>query len=432
MRKSQELTIKISEARQALNAAIEKRNGLKDGEQPSADLLAELDQATKAVAPLEIELRATITAEGDEDDQARRDDPDAEQREFDKLLQGASIMPFLNEALEGKETAGKEHEIRAKLLGDEARAGVVPFEMLLPPGDTEHRADAATTVAAAVKTQGTQVSVLERVFTRSIAARLLVSMPSVPVGSANYPIMTAGTDAAMKNPGVAQDAAAATFEGFTLDPKRLTARYLFRIEDQYKLRGYEAVLRRDLSAVMSDAMDNQIVNGDGQNANVTGFLSELTAPGADAAVTSWDGYFGKFSSLVDGLNAYQLSDIRVVEGKDTFGYSETLFRTGANDNGPRASAREYVGSRVGGMSVSSRIPASATSGALNKHQVNIAALTSYPGRNAVAPIWRAFSVIRDPYTGAASGEVAITAVALWAFKILRETGFGLYAVRNAA
>ena len=432
MRKSQELTIRLSEARERLNAAIEKRNGIKDGEQPSGELISEMDAATKAVGPLEVEYRAALTAEGDEDDKSRRDDPDAEVREFDKLLQGASILPFLNEALEGKETGGKEHEIRAKLLGDEARAGVVPFEMLLPLGDTEQRADAATTVAAAVKTQGTQAPVLERVFSRSIAARLLVSMPSVPVGSANYPIMTAGTDAAMKNPGVAQDAAAATFEGFTLDPKRLTARYLFRIEDQYKLRGYESVLRRDLSAVMSDAMDAQIVNGDGQGADVTGFLSELTAPGADNAVTSWGGYFGKFSSFVDGLNAYQLSDVRVIEGKDTFGYAETLFRTGANDNGPRASAREYVGSRIGGMSVSSRIPATATSGTLNKHQVNIAALTSYPGRNAVAPVWRAFSVIRDVYTGAASGEVAITAVALWNFKILRETGFSLYAVRNAA
>ena len=180
-------------------------------------------------------------------------------------------------------------------------------------------------------------------------------------------------------------------------------------------------------------MDNQIVNGDGTSPDVSGFLKELTAPGVDNAVTSWGGYFGKFSSLVDGLNAYQLSDVRVIEGKDTFGYAETLFRTGANDNGPaRFGPRVCRFGRIGGMSVSSRIPATATSGTFNKHQVNIAALTSYPGRNAVAPIWRAFSVIRDPYTGAASGEVAITAVALWNFKILRETGFSLYAVRNAA
>ena len=434
MRKSQELTIKLSEARQRLNATIEKRNGLKDGEQPGAEIIAEMDAATKAIQPLEVEYRAAITAEGDEDDKARQD-PDAEAREFDKLLRGASIMPFLNEALEGKETAGKEHEIRAKLLGDEARAGVVPFEMLLPPEDTEQRADAATTVAAAVKTQGTQAPVLERVFSRSIAARLLVSMPSVPVGSANYPVMSSGTTAEMKNPGVAQDAAAATFTGFTLDPVRLTARYVFRIEDQYKLRGYESVLRRDLSAVMSDAMDAQIVNGDGTSPDVSGFLKELTAPGVDNAVTSWGGYFGKFSSLVDGLNAYGLSDVRVIEGKDTFGYVETLFRMyRANDNGPRASAREYVGSRIGGMSVSSRIPATATSGTLNKHQVNIAALTSYPGRNAVAPIWRAFSVIRDPYTTRAQlrARVAYRRRALEFQNPSRETGFSLYAVRNAA
>ncbi len=425
MRKSQELTIKLSEARERLNATIEKRNKLPEGEQPGGELVAEMDQAAKAIAPLEVEYRAALTAEGAEDDKAR-EDPDAEQREFDKLLAGASIMPFLAEAMDGKEAKGKEHEIRAKLLGEEARAGQVPFEFLLPPDDIEYRADAATTVPQAARTPGAQASVLERVFTRSIAARLMVSMPSVPVGMANYPVMTGGTTAAMKNAGTAQDAVAASFTGFTLDPVRLTARYLFRIEDAYRLRGYEAVLRRDLAAVMSDAMDDQIINGDGSAPNVNGFLSELDAPADPGAIVTWDTYFGNFTAKVDGLNAYQLSDIRAVEGSQTFGKVETLFRTGANDNGPRASAREYVGSRIGSMSVSSRIPAAAS-----EIQTNILALTSYPGRNAVAPIWRAFSVIRDPYTGAASGEVAITAVALWNFKILRETGFGLYKVKLA-
>ena len=109
------------------------------------------------------------------------------------------------------------------------------------------------------------------------------------------------------------------------------------------------MLRRDLSAVMSDAMDAQIINGDGTGANVSGFLSELTAPGADNAVTSWDGYFGKFSSLVDGLNSYGLSDVRVIEGKDTFGYAEKPYsEPGRTTTDPRASAREYVGSGASG------------------------------------------------------------------------------------
>ena len=173
-------------------------------------------------------------------------------------------------------------------------------------------------------------------------------------------------------------------------------------------------------------MDRQVVTGDGQDPNVTGFMAELAAPDDPAAVTSWADYLALFSGRVDGLNAYSLSDVRAVEGASTFQYAESLFRTGAQDNGPRAAAREYVGGRIGGMSVSSRIPAAA-----NDIQTNIAALTSYPGRNAVAPIWKAFSVIRDEITRAAHGQVALTAVALWNFKILRETGFALYKVRTA-
>ena len=217
MRRSQELTIKLSEARERLNKGIEKRNALGDKE-PDGELLSEIDSATKAIQPLEIEYRAAVTAEAAEDEAAA--DPDAEKREFDGLLSGASIMPFLNEGLTGKECDGKEHEIRAKLLGDEARAGQIPMEMLLPPDDSEHRADAVTPVAASVKTQGSQASVLERVFARSIAARLLVAMPSVPVGQANFPIMTGGTKAEMKNEDTAVESAAGAFTGYTLDPKR--------------------------------------------------------------------------------------------------------------------------------------------------------------------------------------------------------------------
>ena len=120
-------------------------------------------------------------------------------------------------------------------------------------------------------------------------------------------------------------------------------------------------------------------------------------------------------------------DIRSVVGKLTFGYGHTLFRTGATDNGPRASAYEYVRERIGGLSVSSRIPDTEA----EKAQVNIASLTSYPGRNAVAPVWRGMELIRDPYTDAGKGQVRLTAVMFWNFKILREAGWKLWPIRKA-
>ena len=106
----------------------------------------------------------------------------------------------------------------------------------------------------------------------------------------------------------------------------------------------------------------------------------------------------------------------------------SVFRTGDDSAG---SAIDYLASRIGGMSVSSRIAAPATSGTDANIQTNLIALTGYPGRNAVLPMWRALELIREPYSGAASGEVAITRHALYSFKILREAGWSLYKTRTA-
>ena len=59
------------------------------------------------------------------------------------------------------------------------------------------------------------------------------------------------------------------------------------------------------------------------------------------------------------------------------------------------------------------------------------ALTSYPGRNAIAPVWRGVEMIRDPYTSASKAQVRLTLIAFFSFKILRETGWQLWKARTA-
>ena len=421
MKASQKTQLKVSEVRQKLNKALQDRNALPDGQQPTTEQVSELESMTTELGNLEVEFRAQVVSEDQEETEQRAKDPDAESKERDKILAKATLLPFVMEAVSQKELgdATAESELRSAVLGDEARAGLVPFEML--DRKVEHRVDAVTPLVAAATADGSQATMLERVFSRSIAARLRVSMPSVPVGAANYPVMLTGTGADMRAADGEQDAEAGSFTGFTLDPVRLSARYLFRIEDVYKLRGFEDVLRRDLTAVMTDEMDDQIVNGTGAAPQVSGFVTELDAVAAGAAVTTWKQFIAAFTGLVDGKNAYTLGDIRSVIGSDTFVYAETLYRANQSD----MSAQEYIASRTGGMSVSSRI-------ASGDVQNGIAALTSYPGRNAVAPVWRAMEVIRDNITGAAKGQIALTAIMLWNFKILRETGFSLFKIRNMA
>ena len=439
MTPSQGFSVRISETRQALSQCIEQRNKLSTDQEPSAELVSKMDTLTKTLQRLEVEYRAALHTETSDEtteegqDETRTADSEAAEREA--LLARASLVPFIIEATEGTPLTGAELEVRAAVFGDDARDRLVPLDLLLPQnpvdrlgGDLlETRADAATTVGATALADGSQAPVLPRVFARSIAARLGVSMPAVPVGAAVYPIMTAGTTGAMVADAAAHDAGAGVFSGHTLEPIRLTAAYLFNVRQTLQLRNFEAVLRRDLAAVMSDAMDKQIVNGTGADQQVTGFLAELTAAVAQVPATTWATFLAGFTAEVDGLNAFDLTDLRAVIGKKTFAYGHTLFRTGSTDNGPRESALEYVRQRIGGMSVSSRIPAGAATG-----QTNIMALTSYPGRNAVAPIWRGMELIRDPYTLAGSGQVRLTAVMFWNFKILREAGWKLWLTRFVA
>jgi len=436
MLQSQRLSVQISEHRQELNQCIEERNKLPSDQEPSAEQVAKMDKLTKKLQALEVEYRAALTSE-DTTENRTEDEGDAETRERETLLAESSLLPFLYEAMDDAKVDGREAECRAAILGD--RAGrLVPVDLLMPPGAdadlVEHRVDAVTTAAgadtSALAAAGprNQADVLPRIFTRSIAARLGVSMPSVPAGQSVYPVMTAGTTAAMVADAARHDAVAGRFTSHTLEPTRLTGAYLFNVRQTLQLRNFEAVLRRDLAAVMADAMDDQIVNGDGTGSNVTGFLAELPAVNKPTTVTDWSAWLDTFTGLVDGLNAFGLSDLRAVVGKQTFQFAAKLFRSDA-DGGPVDSAYDYTMGRGVGQQVSSRIADASGSGALSNTQVNIAALTSYPGRNAVAPIWRGMELIRDPYTKAGEGQVRLTAVMFWSFKILREAGWTLWPVR---
>lgn len=425
MTNSQRLSVELSETRQALNGEIEKRNKLTDGQEPSAEDDRKLDELTRKVSRLETEYRAAVTTEAAEAEEQRSTEPDAEKREELELLGRASIGPYLMEAVEQRSAGGVEAELRAAALGDDANPGSFPVELLdfEAPARTEERADAVTPVAAAALADGSQASVLPRVFTRSVASRLGVAMPTVPVGAAVYPVMLTGTTATQAADDTHVDAAAGSFTGYTLEPIRLTAAYLYRTRQALQLRNFEEVLRRDLNAVMSDAMDDQVVNGDGAGANVNGFLSELPAA-ADAvdAEVNYRGYIGRLAQSVDGINAYGMADLRTVIGAATFRHMIDEYRS----NNSEQSAWDKLMQTLGGISVTSRIPAPT-----NDVQTNVTALSSYPGRNAVAPVWRGVELIRDPYTAAGRGEVRLTAIMYWNFKILREAGWKLWRAKLA-
>ena len=408
MRKSDEIRIERSQLREQLATA--------ETEEQRAEL-------TTRMKALEVRYRQAIQDEADEDERiaAEAEDVravglDREGREREELRQASSLARFAQAAVDGRDVDGREREYRAAVLGDHARASLVPIEMLEPR--EEQRADVTTSTAniTPAVSAGSRAALLRRIFERTIASRLGVTMTAVAVGNAVYPYMTAGTTAAQKAPSAAQDAAAATFAMETLGPLRLTARYLFQVEDTVRLPGLEETLRSDLRLAMSDEMDKQIINGDGNSPNVQGLLAALTDPTAANAVATFENVIDVFADNVDGKHSYGLEDQTACLGIDTFKKLVKTFLASTDTS----TSWDYLGMKLGGRFATNRL-AAMDSG--TKIQQGLVALNAVPGRNAVCPVWRAFELIRDPYADAASGKIALTAFLLWNFKVVRSAAF---------
>ena len=445
MTEIQKVQLRQSEVRERLN-------NLGAFEAPTDEQQQEMRKLSGEYQTLEVRYRALLhgsaaddkggdKAKGDDKggDKAKGDQQGVEQRDGDKQdaeeralrrLQGrVELRAYLQAAMDGASLSGAEAEFNKALgIGDGAGAVQVPWEALLPPGwhpgqerRMEQRQDVATVPAADMHTENMQ-PILARIFQRTVAAFLGVTMPMASVGERRYPVMTGGTSASMQAAGGEVDAGAASYTVTTIEPTRLTARYLFRVEDLAMVSGLEASLRGDLRAVMGDELDRQILTGNGTAPNLAGVFDDdsgLAAPAEPSNEATVDDYIDVITSQVDGTNAYQTGDVRLLIGTNTLRHAAKKFISGTD-----TSALEYVRRLSGGYRTSARVPALAA-----KKQEGMAIRMNGV---AVAPVWPTLSLIRDVYSGAAKGEVALTAIALYGFEIVRTNGWSRFKLQVEA
>ena len=414
----QKLEVKASEQRAALN---ELSNS---DEEMSTERRAKLDKLSKEYQDTEARLRAVILTEGADEgaeqgadegaDEERAADAeqDAEQRELNELSDKVELRRYLSFAATDKQPDGAERELIQALGLEGAGAGVVvPWQALDPGVDEEHRADVATVAPAEVTR--TQAAIVGRVFARSAAAWCGVMMPAVGVGQREFPVVTAGTTATTEAKAAAVDAAAATFTVKAATPRRLTARYLFSIEDLAVFAGMEEALRADLGGTMSEELDKALLVGDGTSPNVAGLFdtdSGIAAPTAATAEATVQTYIGAVTDQVDGRYANTGMTVRLLTGAPTYRHMASKFITGTD-----TSALRHIETISAGVRVSAHVPAVAA----KKQEL----LSVRAGGYAVAPMWPAVSMIRDPYSAAAKGQISLTVVILYGFVVARADGF---------
>lgn len=397
MTKSQRLQLRMSEIRQELNTMAD--------DAPDA----ERDTLTAEYASLDSQYRAAVITEQSDAD----NDPDAgterstdpAEREIARLLDRVGVGDYLDAAGSGRQVDGAAAELRCAALGDDAPLGLMPLDVLIPRQARQLRADAVTSVASAV--QENQSSIAGRVFAVGALDYLGVDRPTIPVGTQSYVSLTAGGDADFRDDGVALDATAATFTTKSINPSRVTARYLFDNIVDVRLRGASDAMAADLRMQLSDKLDKVGLNGQAAVSNTSpalmGIINALSNPTDAGSVATWTDYLDAYDDAVDGKYAMDDSMVRLLVNADTWKHARGL-PVGSNANGGLLRDRLPAGR----FRVSANLPATAS---------DIATALAYTGgmpglvmgHGFTQAVWRGVRLIRDMYTKSSEDQTAVTA-----------------------
>ena len=305
MTKAQELQILQSESRERLSGLLAVAAGERTDEQR-----AEIGTLTAEIRTREPEIRAAIAAEPDPQTAPPAGATDPETRERLELRTRAHFGSFLAAALQGRLPAGAEAEYQAA-CGVMDGIPLDLFEQDRPAATPETR---AVTPAPATGTGVTVAPVQPFVFAPSIAPRLGIDMPSVGSGGYSEMTITTALTPAAEGKGDAADGTAGALTAVTTTPRRISARLSLALEDVASIGvgNFEAALRAHTSMALSNAYDNQCINGNGTAPNVNGLINQLTNPADPTAVASFDAFVTAFADQIDGLWASMMTEVGIV------------------------------------------------------------------------------------------------------------------------
>ena len=333
----------------------------------------------------------------------------AEGTEYRSILSRANVGNVYDALLNHRAVSGAEAELQAhmSLAGNQ-----IPLDMLRGAGRVPVNPDGLET--RAVTPGATNVGQVEQpvvpyVFPQSAAAFLGVSMPTVGVGEVVYPVLTATLDVGTPAENAAQAETTGAFTSDVLSPGRLQASFFYSREDRARMSMLDSSLRENLSDGLADGLDKAILAG------TAGLFAGTNLPNnAQTTDDTFESYLNNLCwNQIDGRYASMSSDLALVVGAATYKDLGATYRNTTVDR----SALDRLMELTGGVRVSAHVPVPAS----NRQD---AVIRRGMSMTAVAPVWEGVTIIPDEITKAGNGQIVITAVMLYAMKVLR-TGAGL-------
>ena len=373
-----------------------------------SDFTDKLGAAKQAVTDAQAEVAAAALAEPDPEEvkeEARISTPEG--AEIAELRQKAQFGQYLVASGARRGVVGAEAELNAALGIGELD---FPMDMLAP-----------AEVRAAIDGQANQGSWLDMLFADAAATKVGVSLRSVGTGIANYPVTTSGPVGQQRQRAETASAVALGVTVKELKPTRMATHLIYSIEDVARLPGLADAIRREMSDALVDGVDKAIFLGasaGGTEADIPGLN---TASITEATITQTNKVKGpetleEFAAYVDGKYAITPTDLNIVAAVGAFKLWMSTIVNSAADNQTLA---QFL--RASGLSWTVRADIESNT-ANNDFAAFIGRARGIEGA-AVLAMWENGSLVTDPYTSAAKGEIQLTMNTLWNFSVVRTANF---------
>ena len=402
----QRIQLKQSELRKDLSVLLDKENR-EDAE------TATMNEKTLELRSLENDYQTAVMLSNEKEPEETLKET-SQGKEIRSIIQQTSIADYMNEAARGIPVTGAALELRHAAFGKDEQ-GYIPIDMFLDTDEEglEKRADAITNYTASHDAvPSNQMQIYDRVFARSSAAYLGIDMPSVDIGTAIFPRISAGTAADVRSPSEELDGTAATVLAEAINPVRLTASYTFTLESLSLVQGVEAALRRDLMATMMDKRDKLAIQGQAVSGTtspkIDGLLNTLTDPTDPGTIASVLDYVTAGDGAVDGKYAVDDSEVAILTNPATWQHAMGLQIATSG-----FFLREYLNRER--FRASGNMPDAVNTIA---KAIRYASGASSMARGVVMPTWRGMQVINDRYTRAKTGEFLLTFIQMVGWKVV--------------
>ena len=377
-------------------------------EELTDDQRGEIAELRSEYVDVETRIQAATVAE---DEPTRAPAGDAEDSEFRQLREKVELRHYVEAAVEKRSVDGAALEYNQAL---KIGAHRFPLGMLAPVEDR------AVTAVDAGPTRPRRW--IDRVFADTAAMRVGVTMESVEPGIASFPVTTAGASTAQRAKSQAAADTAWVIGVTELKPTRSAVRAVFSREDELRNPGLQDALQRDLRMALTEGVDRAIFIGDsgatGTDADITGFttaaITEFTLTQANKI--KGEKILEAFANLVDGESAGGFEDLRIVAAIGAWRLWQTTVQNSAADNQTVAAFLRANGLTWGSRGNIETATANGDFGAF------VGLGRGIEGA-ATAAIWSDGQLIVDPYSGASSGETALTLNYYWNFGFARTANF---------